>query len=296
MRPFLCTTLCLLATVNPATAQNSSSTKNLAEMIQQVRNCIVRIEVDFPNDTSTGTGFFVNTDGMVVTAMHVIYPLGKAHPPDRIRAEVRIPTYQNEGLTILTGWRDYTSDVLATDDAHDIALLKPAHEQPFPEIGMIQTPTRRITVKPLVAKLDPHRLRDGEPVFTSGYPLDLAILITTSGFIASSDPMTYDHATRSVADIYWADLHVNPGNSGGPLFSLESGDVIGMVVALRAAPVSFGDGTPNQANGIAQVTNPLTVHPLVSNSGLSIVLSSRHIVEFLKSVKPPIRYEIDERK
>lgn len=297
MRSILCAAFALLVAASPASAQRTSKpSTNLTEMIQQVRDCVVRIEVNFPNATSTGTGFFVNNDGMVVTAMHVIYPFGKGHPPDHIRAEVRIPTYRSGGFALLNSWRDYTSNVVATDDAHDIALLKPASENPFPEIKMIKTPTQRIAVKPLIAKLDPHKLRDGEPVFTSGYPLDQSILMTTSGYIASSDPTKYDQATGSVQDIYWADMHVNPGNSGGPLFSLKSGEIIGMVVQFLGAPVEFSDGTQGRANGIEKITDPLIVHSLVFNSGLSVVLSSKHIIEFLKSVTPPIRYNVNERK
>jgi S1-C subfamily serine protease len=300
MRRRLLTAFALLVTACSIDAQETikpPAGKTLTEMIQQVRDCIVRIEVNFPDGVrSVGTGFFVNTDGLVLTARHVIYPVGEAHPPDRIRAEVRIPTFQYGKAAIAASWVDFPSSVVATDNAHDLALLKPTQGTPFPEIGMIRTPTQHVTVKPLVGKLASQILRDGEPIFTSGYPLDLPILITTSGFIASSDPMTYDFAAQSLLDIYWADMQVNPGNSGGPLFSLESGKVIGMVLMFLNTQVVFADNTPGQANGIAKITDPLVLHPLAANSGLSIILSSKHLVDFLKSITPPIRYEVDERK
>jgi hypothetical protein len=69
--------------------------------------------------------------------------------------------------------------VVAVDEAHDIAVLKPTQNSPFPEIRVLHSPTQNITVKPSLGTLDPRQLRDGEPVFTSGYPLELPILITT---------------------------------------------------------------------------------------------------------------------
>ncbi len=65
-------------------------------------------------------------------------------------------------------------------------------------------------------------------------------LITTSGYIASSAPIEVNEQTGKFDDVYWADLHVNPGNSGGPAFSLETGAVLGIVLAYQGAPVFLG--------------------------------------------------------
>jgi putative serine protease PepD len=288
----LCVTAAVLAITVVAIAQKQHSvppTKSLADMVDTVRNCVVRVEVNFPTGTSIGTGFLINTDGLVVTARHVIYPPGMAQPPSKIRAEIRVPTINSAQIKIVASWNDFTSNVIAVDEAHDIAILKPTHS-PFPEIGVLRTPTQHITVKPSLAILDPHELRDGEPVFTSGYPLDLPILITTSGFMASSDAMEFDYPSGQIQDIYWADMQANPGNSGGPFFSLVSGHVIGMVVAYRSTPVTFADSGQQGQGATQKPDGTISIHPLVSNSGITIILPAHYIVELLRS--NGLRYEV----
>ena len=278
---------------SPRRVQHTApSPKGLADMVDANRNCIVRVVVNFPTVTSTGTGFMVNTDGVVVTARHVIYPPGVSQPPGKITAEIRVPTINTARLKLLASWSDFPSDVVAVDEAHDIAVLKPTHS-PFPEIKVLTNlvnPTQNITVKPSLGILDPRQLRDGEPVFTSGYPLALPILITTSGFMASSDPMEFEQSTRQIKDTYWADMKVNPGNSGGPFFSLASGNVIGMVVAFRPAPVVFADSGAQGQGVIPTPNGTMSVHPLVSNSGITVILPAHYIVELLRS--NGIRYEV----
>jgi S1-C subfamily serine protease len=249
------------------------------------------VEVTFPTGTSTGTGFLINTDGVVVTARHVIYPPGVTQPPSEIKVEIRMPTVNTERIKIIASWSDFTSNLIAVDESHDIAVLKPTHS-PFPEIRLLHSPTQDITVKPSLGVLDPRPLRDGEPAFTSGYPLELPILISVSGFMASSDPMNFDQPTHKVLDIYWAAMQTNPGNSGGPFFSQASGNVIGMVVAYENAPVVFGD-SGKQGQGIIQAPDgAISAHPLVSNSGITVVLPARYIVELLLS--NGIRYEVEK--
>ena len=190
--------------------------KDLSTMIDQIRNSVVKIEVNFQNNyTSTGTGVFINTDGMIITARHVIYPPGISQPPLRIRGELRLPTVTG-GMNILASWSSVTSTVVAVDEAHDLALLKPENPRsnPFPDIGYVKTPTQEVRVKPLTVKFDSRLLRDGEAVFTSGYPMQLPILITTSGFVASSDPFLFEQAPKPrVQDAYWVDMQVKDRKS-----------------------------------------------------------------------------------
>jgi hypothetical protein len=73
-------------------------------------------------------------------------------------------------------------------------------------------------------RLNTRRPRDGELVLTSGYPLDASVLVSNAGIVASS--WSFDIAEMpipnappgfsrpDVADVYLADIEVNPGNSG----------------------------------------------------------------------------------
>jgi hypothetical protein len=69
------------------------------------------------------------------------------------------------------------------------------------------------------------RSRDGESVAVSGYPLQVASLVTTSGTLAPAwsseiknvQPPGAPRGSRfQIADGYLADVAVNPGNSRGP--------------------------------------------------------------------------------
>jgi hypothetical protein len=46
----------------------------------------------------------------------------------------------------------------------------------------------------------------------------------------------------SIADSYLADMQVNGGNSGGPVYRVAEGGVIGVGVASRGAPTWTPDG------------------------------------------------------
>lgn len=124
-----------------------------------------------------------------------------------------------------------------------------------------------------LAPLNIGRPRDGDGIVVSGYPMTYPTLITTAGIIASawhvdSMEVTPEGAPRGftipdMQDAYLADVAVNPGNSGGPVYRQDDGTGIGVCVAFRIAEAKAG--------GI----------PPLYNSGLSIVVPIRYLVELL---------------
>jgi S1-C subfamily serine protease len=115
--------------------------------------------------------------------------------------------------------------------------------------------------------------RDGEAIAVSGYPLEHPALITTSGIVASAfsidvaereDPACPRMTIPDVADAYVADVAANPGNSGGPVYLEESGEVISVCVSFRIATA--------EAEG---------VDPFSYNSGLTTVVPFRYAAEVL---------------
>ena len=76
------------------------------------------------------------------------------------------------------------------------------------------------------------------------------------------------------ADFYLGDMHVNPGNSGGPVYLVGEGKVIGVCVAYDMAPVVYGDGNHEPASAGNR--------PLFSNSGLAVVIPVRYVTDLLK--------------
>ncbi len=296
MRQIVLAALLFTAISAAAAAKNPrDEISSLANIIDGVRSSVVLIEARFANGSSTmGSGFFVNDSGVVVTARHVTNPNGTV--PQLIKVRLRIPTIEGP-VSVVASWSAFPATEIGHDDAHDIEILKtapnPFSVNPATLVKSYNGPGKTTSVtspKPTAAKLDRRRLRDGEPVFASGYPLGLPILITDSGIIASSDPFTRElpaqqgqPALRSqVRDIYWADLRVNGGNSGGPLFSRVSGNVIGLIYGYDDAYVLFENST-EAGRGVTKLPdNSEQLRPLIYNSGIAIVVPARYIVELLQ--------------
>ena len=94
-------------------------------------------------------------------------------------------------------------------------------------------------IRPLaqVAKLQTAPSHEGDMISVSGFPLSIPVLVTTTGFIASS--FYKDKRERAV---YLADLSVNQGNSGAPAYNDTDGSVIGCVTDSIATAEGANSG------------------------------------------------------
>ena len=94
-----------------------------------------------------------------------------------------------------------------------------------------------------------------------------------------------DEQTGKFEDVYWADIHVNPGNSGGPAFSLEAGTVIGMILAYQNAPVFFDDDHSRAFLPMQTADNRVVPKYLDSNSGIAEIIPVEFIERLLRNNK-----------
>jgi S1-C subfamily serine protease len=134
------------------------------------------------------------------------------------------------------------------------------------------------------------RPEEGEPIAVSGYPFQGNVLITTSGFIASSWNIRFSEIQRAgapagfhtldVADIYLADIHVNGGNSGGPVYSVETGVLVGVCVSFDDAPVMLQAMPPLPPQKPVPAVSDGRL--LTYNSGIAAVVPSTYVIELLK--------------
>jgi S1-C subfamily serine protease len=258
----------LAPSTTPAAAAIPRPPDTLADAIDDIRATVVQVRVMFSDGSqSTGTGFWVNSDGVVVTANHVVSEPGKN--VSTIGIYTRIPTTSKGRVIFAQNFAATDGKVLARDERHDIALLK-ASLNPFPN-GFRNASFGLAPVKEV--KFDTRSVRDGEPIFISGFPLSFLVLITTSGNIASSERFTVQ-TPETVDDIYEADIHVNFGNSGGPVFDRDSRTVIGLCVAFQPSPLLVPEVLPNG--------RPVQVAVGV-NSGIVYVVPNEYITELLKA-------------
>jgi len=223
---------------------------SLSDAIKAISPSVVQITYvmdQFPDETrralntpffagAAGTGFIVNDEGYVITALPVlstfdnfpgfkaqgrIYPSGR----NRLLIGLAMPNLESSHLTIRVSFTEVSFTVTDRDTIHDLALLRP------------DLPLFVVRPKNHVAVLSIGRPEDGEQVAVSGYPLAKTVLVSTSGAVASS--WAYEYFQRPVPgspgfwlpdtrDIFLVDLHVNHGNSGGPVYSVETSAVIGM--------------------------------------------------------------------
>lgn len=254
---------------------------DLPDAIELVQPSIVQIRVDSqapkPGQPGivVGTGFWVHPDGLILTARHVAQDVQKAiatTPGGRLNLGMAIPNLTGP-LTIRSSFELVEAQVVEEDPRHDIALIR-CLNNPFTSgrTSGVHTVGSGLAVNALwgLAALSDQPVRDGEAVGISGYPLAEPALITTSGGIASafgtdiqqiqSPRAPIGFTIPDVADRYLADVAVNPGNSGGPVYRINDGSVIGVCVAFK----------------IAAVQSAALPSPFFYNSGLTVVVPIKY--------------------
>jgi Do/DeqQ family serine protease len=150
-----------------------------------------------------GTGFFIRSDGLVVTNWHVVEGA----------TDVAVQVGEDE--------RPYRGVLVGKDDATDLALVRVETGGSFP-------------VLPLG---DSEGLEVGEWVIAIGNPFGLSHSVTT-GIVSFKGRTDVNPAGKpGYYDFIQTDAAINPGNSGGPLL-----DARGAVIGINAAVNPSGQG------------------------------------------------------
>ncbi len=169
------------------------------------------------SSASAGTGSIISADGQVITNCHVIYDAKTKAPypvvhiflkPDKLTGDM------NKDLS-----RHYTGEVVAFDNALDLALLK------------IKNAPKDLTVMTLG---DPGELGPGDETIAIGHPEQGGLWTITRGVIGAEFENFKGVPGKHV---FQMDTSLNRGNSGGPLF-----DVRGYQVAVNTAIARKGAG------------------------------------------------------
>ncbi|KAM9330216.1 serine protease HTRA2, mitochondrial [Gastrophryne carolinensis] len=152
---------------------------------------------------SSGSGFLVSGDGLIVTNAHVVAN----------KRRVRVKLHNGDA---------YEASVQAMDPVLDIATVKIAPKAPLPTLPLGRS----------------SEVRQGEFVVAMGTPYLLRNTIT-SGIVSSAQRGSRELGlSNKDIDYIQTDAIIDVGNSGGPLVNLD-GEVIGINTLKVTAGISF---------------------------------------------------------
>ena len=183
----------IIAEVKPVQPEASERFEDL-EQLEQIPDYLRRFfqyrNPPMPRGGGTGSGFFISSDGYVVTNHHVVDG-----------ADVVIVR--------LSDRREFDATVIGSDERSDLALLKVDGDN-FPSLKLGSS----------------QELRVGEWVLAIGSPFGLDYSVTAGIVSAKGRSLPTDRGENYVPFLQ-TDVAINPGNSGGPLFNLD-GEVVGV--------------------------------------------------------------------
>ena len=163
---------------------------------------------------SLGSGFVIDSTGIVVTNNHVIADA-------------------NDIQVIFTDGRKLKAELIGKDDKVDVAVLRVKSDKPLKSVKFA----------------DSEKMRVGDWVMAVGNPFGLGGTVT-AGIVSARnrniDSGPYDNYIQT-------DASINKGNSGGPLFNMD-GDVVGINTAiLSPSGGSIGIGFASPAATVLPV-------------------------------------------
>jgi serine protease Do len=208
---------------------------------------------------SLGSGFVINASGYVVTNEHVI-------------------DQASEVQVIFSDSTKLPAQVIATDNAHDLAVLKVDPPKPLPTIALGASDDLLI----------------GEPVYAIGNPFGYAGTMTR-GIVSATHRQLDFGKGRIYKNLIQTDASINPGNSGGPLINAY-GQVIGINTAIRgnANNIGFAIGVSELRDLLPEFLNTQALHRAVVGFTLEekrtltppAVVSARVVVKAVAADSP----------
>lgn len=221
--------------------------QQLPDAIDRVRSSIVKMELECVYTSNApvtlgGTGFLVSKQGYALTAAHMLTCPTGALASQHVLVGLPLVYSVTDQDKTRGNFKFIDAEVIDHDDVRDVAILK-LSKNPFGEeiqSGYTSNGKPIPLMAPAVAVLSTRTLREGEPIAVSGFPLFSRVLYTNAGIIATTRETQYFETggdglnVRIAFDYYLADMVVNHGNSGGPVYD-ASGEVIGMVHGIRLA-------------------------------------------------------------
>ena len=226
----------------------SESLASVSDIVLNQKKAVVTIYVSGQDKgiSVTGSGFIIDSDGIVITSYHVISSAIKDN-----RSSILVRTYKKAYYVV--------KNILAFDEERDLAILK---------LAAAELPATKLAVK--------YQPKQGEQIVVIGSPLGLETTVT-DGIISS---------IRGKSQLLQITAAISPGSSGSPVFNTKGEVIGVATFLLKggqslnfAVPVSLVQDLiqypekRSKSEGSAQ-TNPSTTvdnhNPNATQSQLSI--------------------------
>lgn len=195
-----------------------------------------------------GTGFFISSDGFILTNNHIV------------ENAIKVSVFSVDG-------NEYKAEVVGTDSKTDLALLKVEGKNvPYTQLG------------------DSASLKVGEWVLAIGNPLGMEHTVTAGIVSAKGRQLAGSLNVPEYQDFIQTDAAINRGNSGGPLVNL-GGDVVGITSnILSPSGGNIGIGFAIPSNLASKIVKQLQEKGRVVRGYLGVIIQpiNEDIRDFLE--------------
>lgn len=191
--------------------QTNAPSGTVEQVANKVLPSVVQINVKGGQESGSGTGIIISSDGDILTNNHVVDVAGA-------------------GGTITVAFNDGTNakaEIVGTDPKTDLAVIRAEGKT-------------GLTPASLGTSAD---LKVGQEVVAIGSPFGLESTVTQGIVSALNRPVSSSDGIggdRTTFPAVQTDAAINPGNSGGPLVDLK-GNVIAINSAIRSGTTTSGD-------------------------------------------------------
>lgn len=218
----------------------------IKEIIKKYGNSVLFIGVKRPpNDdgkqsiTVAGTGFIVSRDGKFLSNYTTYTEI-----PEQDFKNLYATVYDGTDKLGIHSFKSYPVKFISADRDNNVVLMRIVSDRKFTNI----------------CKIDPSGIVDeGEEVMHMGYAMGIHLLTMGFGVTCSSSTCIVSSVKRRGKDhslhLFILDTHAYDGSSGSPLFSIETGMVIGLISRKISVQVKSMDDTKIEVPlnmGIAQ--------------------------------------------
>jgi len=196
---------------------------SLPDIIENTKKSVVAVGTYMykraPKGMFLGTGFAIGDGSLIVTNAHVI--------PEKLGTD----TFESLAVFFKQGHQAkmLEAKILVVDKKHDIAVIKLSSGS-FPALKL--------------AFINSDSIREGQSIAFTGYPIGIVLglfPVTHKGIISAISPIAIPmmksrylntkvlKRLQQAFDVYQLDATAYPGNSGSPVYSAETGYVIGII-------------------------------------------------------------------